>query len=449
MISIPSAAEPLLMSLCIAFTKPTFQRFLALCVGAILTTGRRTITSLLWTMRSVVSGHYSSYHRVFSRAPWSLWPLGKVLATAVLKWIPPDESIVISADDTTAQHRGKQVYAKGCHHDAVRSARGCVVFRWGHRWVVLAICVKFPFASRRWALPVLAALYRPKELNKSEGRRHKTSIDLARGLTAVLMRWFPHRRFILLGDGGYASHGLAAFCHRHRRRAALVSRFRADANLYELPPKRSKGQIGRPRIKGRKLPSPKEVVAAAKRTKATVSWYGGGTRRVELVSGKGHWYRAGAGLVHLRWVFVHDAQGTHRDDYFYTTDLTLTPVQIVSLFNSRWPIETTFQEMRAHLGFETPRQRVAKSVLRMAPCLLGLFTIVCLIYAEQSRRGRLRVRRVAWYKKQEPTFSDTIASVRRLFWSETILKGSSHGRTFKKLPPELRDSLLDWLSMVA
>jgi len=74
MLSIPSAAEPILMSLSIAFTQPTFQRILPLTVG------RRTITAVLWTMRGLLSGHPSTYHRVFSRAVWSLWPLGRVLA---------------------------------------------------------------------------------------------------------------------------------------------------------------------------------------------------------------------------------------------------------------------------------------------------------------------------------------------------------------------------------
>ena len=449
MISLPSAAEPLLMSLSVAFTEPTFQRFLLLCVGAILTMGRRTITSLLWTMRTMVRGHPSSYHRVFSRAVWSLSPLGNVLAKAVLKWVGPDEPVIVSVDDTTAQHRGKRVYGKGCHHDAVRSAHRHVVFRWGHRWVVLAICVKFPFVSRPWALPVLVALYKPKDLNKAEGRRHKTTLELARQLMALLVHWFPEREFIVLGDGGYASHDLAAFCYRHYPHLTLVSRFHGDANLYTRPPKRKKGQTGRPRVKGRKLPAPKEVVARATPTPATVNWYGGGTRRVELVSGTGHWYKGGAGLVPVRWVFVHDVEGTHRDDYFFTTDVSLTAVEIVSLFTARWPIETTFQEMRAHLGFETTRQRVAQAVLRTAPCLLGLFSLICLIYAEHVKRHGVRPRQTEWYTKEEATFSDAIATVRRLFWEETLLKEAPHREAFAKLPAEFRDFLLDCVSMAA
>ena len=451
MLHLPSAAQPLLMSLSVAFTQPTFQRILPLCVGAILTMGRRTVTGLLWTMRGLIRGHPSTYHRVFSRAVWSLWPLGKLLGEAVLRLIPSETPVLVPLDDTTAQHRGKKVYGKGCHHDAVRSSHTHRVWRWGHRWVVLAISVKFPFTSRRWALPILAALYRPKELDEAEGRPHKTAPHLARQLMAVLIHWFPGRKFVFLGDGGYASHELARFCYRHRAHATLVSRFHGDANLYAPPPrpKGRKPRKGRPRGKGRKLPSPQQVVARSTPRPATVDWYGGRSRRVELVSGTGHWYKAGKGLVPVRWVFVHNLQGTHRDEYFYTTDTTLEAEQIVSWYTARWPIETTFQEMRAHLGFETPRQRVAKSVLRTAPCLLGLFSLICLIFARHAKRHRIRVRATAWYVKTEPTFSDAIATVRRLFWAETIFAKASYNDGLEKLPGRLRNLLLDRLSQAA
>ena len=449
MLPLPSAAEPLLMSLSIAFTNPTFQRFLPLCVGAILTTGRRTVTGVLWTMRGLVDGHPSSYHRVFSRAAWSLWPLGKVLAAAVLRHIPTDEPVLIPMDDTTAQHRGKHVYGKGCHHDAVRSSHSHVVWRWGHRWVVLAMSVKFPFSWRRWALPVLAALYRPEELNRAEGRRHKTPPELARQLMAVLLHWFPDRKFVFLGDGGYASHELAAFCHRHRDNATLVSRFHGDANLYTPPPARRPGQTGRPRKKGQKLPSPQEVVARSTLREATVGWYGGATRQVALATGVAHWYKGGRPLIPVRWVFVRDLEGTHRDEYFYTTDTTLSAQEIVTAFTARWPIETTFQEMRAHLGFETPRQRTAKSILRTAPCLLGLFSVICLIFAEHARRHAIRLRSRPAYAKKAPTFSDAIATVRRLLWSETVFETPSHREAFSQIPHELKNLLLDFLIQAA
>ena len=110
MLTLPSAAEPLIMSFSIAFTQPTFKRVLPLIVGTVLAVGRRTVTSVLRTMGPLAKGHFSSYHHIFSRAAWSPWPLGEVLATAILHWLARDEPVLVAVDDTTAQHRGKNVY---------------------------------------------------------------------------------------------------------------------------------------------------------------------------------------------------------------------------------------------------------------------------------------------------------------------------------------------------
>src|SRR5665213_3436364 len=274
---LPKAAEPLVSPFSIAFTRPTFQRVTVLILGAIMAARHRTVTGMLRAAGSLAKGHWSDFHRVLSLRVWSNWPLGRVLATLILELAPPDQPVVIPVDDTTPQHKGK-----GCHHDAVRSTHRHTVWVWGHKWVVLAINIKFPFATRPWALPVLCALYRSEELDRQEGRRHKTPIDLALGLVAALIHWFPERKFILAGDGGYASHKLARFCHQHRGHVSLVSRFHGDANLYDAPPAK-RGQTGRPRQKGGKLPAPSQVVKKAKRRRFTVDWYGGQNRRVELV----------------------------------------------------------------------------------------------------------------------------------------------------------------------
>jgi len=448
MVTVPKAAEPLIAAFSIAFTRPTFQRVVVLILGAILSWRRRTVTAMLRTLGPLASGHWSDFHRVLCRASWSLWPLGKVLAALILELIPPDQPVVAPVDDTAAQHKGQRVYGKGRHHDAVRSTHSHVVWVWGHKWVVLAINVKFPFAARPWALPVFCALYRPEELNQREGRRHKTPIRLTMQLMATLIHWFPQRRFILVGDGGYASHELARFCWRHRRHVTLVSRFHPEANLYDAPSAQRSPKGGRPRIKGRKRPAPRTVVRRSQPKRATVNWYGGQTRRVELISDTGHWYKGGAGLVPVRWVFVHDIQGTHRDEYFYTTDVTMCPEQIVSLYTGRWSIEVTFQEVKTHLGFTTPRNWSKKSVLRTGPCLLGLYSLVSLIFARHTGTRTVKPLATAWYAKKETTFSDALTIVRRLCW-ETVLKQSLKHGSVTKLPADLRRTLLDYLSQVA
>jgi hypothetical protein len=128
-----------------------------LLFAAMVTTGRRTVTRLLRTVSALASGHPSSDQRVFSKRRWSSWRLARALAGYILRHWVPDGPVNVCGDDTVDGHRGKKVYGKACHRDAVRSTHSFTAYRWGHKWVVLAILVKFPFARRRWALPILVA----------------------------------------------------------------------------------------------------------------------------------------------------------------------------------------------------------------------------------------------------------------------------------------------------
>jgi len=445
--SIPRAAEPLLQEFATAFTRPTYQRFVVLLLAAILTTGRRTVTNLLRTVGHLAPGHPTSYHRVFCRRRWSGWCLARALAGFLLRRWVPEGPVYLCGDDTVDEHRGTKVYGKACHRDAVRSTHSFTAYRWGHKWVVLAILVQFPFATRRWALPVLVALYRSKEWNQRHGRRHKTPSHLMRQLLAVLLRWFGRRTFVFAGDGGYGTHELARFAHRHRSRLTLVSRFYPDANLYAAPPARGR-KVGRPRKRGRKLPSPAQVVQRSAWSRLTVAWYGGGQRRVEIVTGIGHWYKNGEGLVPVRWVFVHDCSGTHRDEYFFTTDTDMTPRVIIEAFTGRWSIETTFQEMRGYLGLETTRGWSETTVLRAAPCLFGLFSVVAILYGELPARRTERIG-ILWPGKTDRTFSDAVTAVRRWLWFEWVFATPQHYGAFSKLPRPTKAVLLYALAPAA
>jgi len=440
----------LLHALAAAFTRPTYERFLVLLLAAILTTGCRTILNLLRTIDTLAPGHPSSYHRVFSHRRCSLWRLGRTLAGYVLqRWVPTG-MVAVAGDDTVAEHKGKHVYGKSCHRDPVRSTQSYTAYRWGHKWVVLAILVPFPFAVRPWALPVLVALYRSEECNQRLGRRHKTPPQLLRQLLRVLMRWFPDRHFVCTADGNYATHELAALAHRWRQHLLLVSKFYPDANLYAPPPMvTGKKPTGRPRRKGAKLPTPEQRVAQTRRRqRQNVAWYGGGRRDIAVVSGTGQWYRAGEGLVPIRWVYVEDRTGSHRPEYFFTTEQTLTPQQVVEYYTGRWNVETTFEEMRSYLKLEKTRGWTERTVLRTVPCLFGLYSVIAVWYAELPGRWR-RQRAVQRVGKEVVTFSDAITAVRRWLWSEWVFATPVHQRAFAKIPPRLRDLLLRGLAPTA
>jgi hypothetical protein len=444
----PSALRLLLQGLGDVFTRPTYHRFLVLLLAALLTTGNRTILNVLRTAGFLAAGHSSTYHRVFSRSPWSLWRLAYRLTSWVIERFVADGPIYLVGDDTVDEHRGKKVFGKGRHRDAVRSSHSYTAFRYGHKWVVLAVLVRFSFTRRPWALPVLVVLAQNKD--KSGKRRHKTPSQQMRQMLKLLLHWFPERAFVFAGDGGYGTHELARTAARRPARLTLISRFYADANLYAPPPVRTAQQaVGRPRVKGAKQPSPQKVVGRSrKRQRLNVAWYGGGRRDIEVVTGTGHWYKAGEGLVKVLWVFVHDLTGTHRDEYFFTTDVRLTAQQVIECFTGRWSIETTFQEMRAYLGLETTRGRKKDTVLRMAPCLFGLYTIVAVLFAQMPARYR-RARLIDWVGKKDATFSDAITAVRRWLWQHWVFAIPGHYATFSKLRRPFQAMLLYALAPAA
>lgn len=444
---LPRPARVLSDTLGHAFTKATALRFSLLLHAALLTIGRHTVANLLRTLGPLVPGDASSYRRLFSQRRWSSWRLAKLLAGWVLEHLLPDGPIFLAGDDTVDEHKGKKVYGKGRHRDAVRSTHSYSAFRWGHKWLVVAVLVALPFTRRRWALPILVALYRSEENNRRRQRRHKTPPHLLRQLLRVLLRWFPQRHFVCAADGNFATHDLARLASRYPQRLTYLSHFYADANLYEpASPVVGKKPSGRPGKKGRKLPAPAEVVKQVEHPqRLDVAWYGGGRRQVEVVQQTAHWYQGGQPLVAVLWVWVHDCTGTHRDEYFFTTDVGWTAAQVIETYTARWNIETTFQEMRSHLGLETTRGWTEQTVLRVTPCLFGLYTVVAALYVQLPARRRLGGL-LAWVGKEDVTFSDALTAVRRWLWVQWVFAIPGHATAFAKLGRPFQQLLLAGLT---
>ncbi len=178
MITIAKPQAPVLSLFAPAFTAATFARAQLLGVAAILTTGRRTVANLLRTAADLTEGDPSCYHRVLSLAQWSGLHLAALLIRFLLRHFWPQGRIRLVGDDTVTEHPGRKVYGKARHRDPVRSSHSYTAWRWGHKWVVLAILVSFPFCSRPWALPVLVALYHSPQDDRQRGRRHRTPAQL-------------------------------------------------------------------------------------------------------------------------------------------------------------------------------------------------------------------------------------------------------------------------------
>jgi DDE superfamily endonuclease len=413
-----------------------------LLVGAILTPGRRTVTSILRITGLGRERRFVNYHRVLNRAAWSGRAAARVLLGLLLDAFVPRGPVILGLDDTIERRRGKRIGAKGIYRDPVRSSKGHFVKASGLRWLSLMLLVRIPWAGRVWALPFLTALAPSERYCRERGRRHKKLTDWARQLVLQARRWLPRHDLVLVADSGFAALEFLAALVRHG--VTCVTRLRLDAALYEPAPLRRPGAIGRPRTKGARLPNLSEVLGdeGTPWQRVTVpGWYGEDERIVEISSGIAVWRHAGLPVVPVRWVLLRDPSHRFDPQALLCTDVDEDPVQIVRWFVQRWQVEVTFREVRDHLGVETQRQWSDKAIARTTPCLLGLFSIVTLLAMRLDPRVRRQASVTAWYRKKHPTFSDTLAAVRRQFWREQGLLISRHSHEPTKLSPALRDGI--------
>jgi hypothetical protein len=429
------------------FSKRVFLHVQLLLTGSILAPGKRTVASALRAVGLDKEKRYCRYHRVLSRAAWSTREASRLLLGLLVEAFVPDGPLVVGVDETLERRQGKKIGAKGIYRDPVRSSHTHFVKTSALRWVCLALLVPIPWASRVWALPFLSALAPSERYTKERGKRHKKLTEWAWQLLLQVRRWHPERKLVAVADGGYASLELLDRCLSLRKPITFITRLRLDAALYEPPPPRYPGQIGRPRLKGERLPN-LSVVAEDRRTDWTpivvADWYGREKRTVEVVSATALWYSSGLPAVPLRWVLIQDPEGEFDTQALLCTDLSVEPAQIISWFVRRWQMEATFQEMRQRLGFESQRHWSEKAIQRTAPVLLALFSLVTLFAHQPMAQGSGIVRQTAWYRKKYPTFSDALALVRKELWAqEEAFCGSAQQTDTVKVPREFMERLTE------
>jgi hypothetical protein len=440
---LPACFAAVILRFAPLFVQRSWRHAEVLLVGAILVPGRRTVTSILRVSGLSRERRFVNYHRVLNRAAWSGRAAARVLVDLLLEAFVPNGVVVLGLDDTIERRRGERISAKGIYRDPVRSSHGHFVKASGLRWLSLMLLVPIPWAGRVWALPFLTTLAPSERSCRERGRRHKKLTDWGRQMVLQARRWMPGRQIVLVADSGFAA--LELLGALVRRGVTCITRLRLDAALYEPAPPRSPRAIGRPRTKGARLPTLADVLTdpTTPWQRVTVpGWYGEGDRVIEWHSGTAVWRHAGLPVVPIRWVLLRDPYKRFDPQALLCTDLEQEPLRIVRWFVQRWQLEVTFREVRDHLGVETQRQWSDKAIARTTPCLLGLFSIVTLLATHLSRHARLHASASAWYRKERPTFSDTLAAVRRQIWYEQGLRMSRRAGEPTKLRPALREAII-------
>src|ERR671921_185536 len=248
------------------FSRRVWPHVQVLLIGAILTPGKRTVSSALHAMGLSQEERFHRYHRVLSRARWSSREVSRALLGLLVEaFVPEGSPLVVGIDETLERRYGKKISARGVYRDSVRSTHQTFVKSSGLRWVCAMLLVEIPWASRVWALPFLSVLAPSERYAKERGKRHKKITEWAWQLLLQVRRWYPQREIVAVADRAYASLKLLDRCRKLSKPITFVTRLRLDAALYEPAPPRKPRQIGRPRLKGERLPN-LSVVAEDPRT---------------------------------------------------------------------------------------------------------------------------------------------------------------------------------------
>jgi hypothetical protein len=409
----------LLTTFAVAMTAPTFAKLLVLIYGTILAPGRRTVTAALRAQGLEDEANFGKYHRVFNQAPWSGWVLSHLLLGLIIDgFVPAGWPLILLIDETLERRQGKKIEYKGWFRDAVRSTANRVTGCWGIRWCCLCILVGVPWSERPWALPFLLVPVRSQKTCERLGKPHRSCVEWAAVLVTKVRRWYPEREIVLVGDGAYAAVSLVQHCQGLEPAVKLTARLRLDAALYDFPGPQPKSKRGPKPKKGARQPNLAHRLADPGTVwrRVTIPWYGGAQKVLEIVTGVSLWYTPGWDPVPIRWVLVRCPEGSLKPAAYFCSDATVTAEQILAWIVGRWNIEVTFEEIRAHLGFETQRHWAPRAIERTTPCLFGLFSLVVLM-AHVLHPDTLPLPQVSWYPKDEATFSDALAAVRRHLWS--------------------------------
>lgn len=403
-------------------TLPTFHSWITVLTGWVFAQ-RRTVTGIIVAADAVGQKHHSAYHRLFAAARWSLDELGLAIFQLILSLTPLTcGAILLALDDTLARKRGLKIYGVGMHHDPLLSTRKTTITNWGHCWVTLGVVLKLPFCDNRFfCLPVLFRLWIPRKTAEKKKLAYLTKPQLAVQMLELLCKQHENRRFHAIGDSTYGGKSvllnLPVNCD-------LTSRLKMDARLYDAPAKPKAGKAGRPRKRGMRLPTPKQMLEG-RCQKLTLNIYArqDSSRVAQRVA------RCYADPDReLKIVAVEPTTGGRKPQAFFSTCPDDSAEQVLARYACRWSMEVTYHDSKGQLGFEQPQGWTRCAVRRTAPMAMLLYSLVVLWFAREGHR-HYQLPNWPWYAgKNRASFAEMLATLRCQCMKQEISAMSLHGK---------------------
>jgi hypothetical protein len=213
-----------------------------------------------------------------------------------------------------------------------------------------------------------------------------------------------------------------------------TARLRGDAALRGLPPERTGGP-GRPRVKGKRLPSLAGPAAAAEFSQATVTRYRKAAT-IEAAPARRPRY-AVSGPRPVTVAPVRDKPGRGFGIALVATDTAATIAQVTERHASRRPAEVSTEDPKQLLGAGQARNRAARAAEATIPFEIAAQATAVTWHATAGRSpGAPRERRrnsPRHTTKPEPSTSDMTAPLRRVLIAARFKAPRPHQPTCEEL----------------
>jgi hypothetical protein len=404
------------------FSAPSWQSFAYLAYGWSLAWGRQTITTYLWLSGATRVKHFWRYYAFLGvalyKARYRLW--ARVIRMAA-SFIPADQVITLCIDDHTAKKSGRHIAGRDRYRNGAGSARQEYRVLAGIN-LVLGI-MRIPL--KRWpghhlSVPIGLELYLKEKRARQLGQPYRSRSQLARGIVDLVADTLPSRHIRVEGDGEFATQ---AFVQDLPPLVDVVGRFFITSKIYGPAPKPTKKRLGRPRKKGHLIGSPKTLANTPR------GWQPHPDEAGALIqSWCGIWHSVLPGRV-IRVVVVRrphlencqKAKGKHvfgrhkALEAFFSTDVSLSPEDILNAYQERWAIEIDIRDERAFNGLAQDQCRKLTHIVGANTFRLLMAAARTLWFIEQTERSApvdlCRFR--PWYvKKVAPSQLDVVWSCR-------------------------------------
>lgn len=429
--SLPVSLMRVLDSFRPCFTAPTFVRFVTLVTGLIARPMGRSVCGMLTGAGLAGVWHHSRAHRFFATATWSADQIGLVALRLIIGWlVPAGAPITVAVDDTMFRRSGRRVHAACWGYDgSLVVPKGGKKLSRGNTFVVAAVVVELPFSDRPIALPVLARPWRKGGPTKPQLGRELITLVAGRA----------GRPVHVVADTSYVCSELRDL----PRGVTLTGPIPRHAALWEIHPEHDATQPrrgrGRPRVRGERIGTPAQLVAATAGRTIIVTRYGR-TDTITVHERRCLWpgvFRS----YPIRVIVIADPGSQLA---LVTTDMATPAEQIITRYASRWAIEVAFHDAKNHTGAGEARNRTQRAVERTVPFALTIHTVVIIWYHLAGHNPgivRDRRHRAPWYTtKTHPAYLDMIVKLRRVLIAAQYHPGALQQPT----PEQIRDIQLAW-----